>query len=1091
MSSIFSNAGNPLLQPMASSASLLDYKIQKLQQTSAAKQDKLKSSQQLDSEAQQETESLRRQQIREKYRGNGSTDGGYVQGLLDLSEGSLFRSRDNLTNFVTGKSDPNVAKNAEIESGINPEFAQQFKQDKSDIIGTIADGRIANKDGFTLKGLGKYASAFGQTLQIAPELVADSTNSLVEGAVGVGATALGGAGLGFLARRANKIFRSAESIQESVDAAVLARESGRTLSVYQKGLAATKKGVGATVKVASQTSLMSASILQQMKEDYILKNDGKTPDKVWWAVNTPIAIALNAVQLGIFKKFFTPSAAGLVKDTKAVKEYVKEMTSMFDNIPKSYSKQVASRILSQSKNVLAASGAEAAQEYLQTWQEILASKMDLDSIDSAVSSFRKEIGVGSNQDKAIFGAMAGAAAGGLTKAVVSTPGLVAGTTVDVVAGTVQKGAQYAKTQAIKSSFKLYSPEERADAAKTYAINKAEQQKFADLTNVQIANLESAKSFNEIENEETKNEILAFQQRFKLTDQDIQDPKQFKRVTDAVQSKYRGLITASKASVEGSNVARAVNTVSKNAFAKSTALVNQVLKSVNLDEAAAVVTELSKDLAEGTVDAVKNYNSSSVKGLILLGSDYTSQSSKIEVKKIKKLAENVSLKELKDVVKLMQEKHPLLTVVLNREVRRKEISKDTIGKNSVSVSKDTLPTPIKGVLAGQIINSNDSISVAKALRGARPNGETRLADVESVNAYQKVMNSYVKSEDFINQTEGSISENDVSIIKAELTSRKEYLTRPGRIVESIKSTATKVKDVAVNTFNKTATEENLDKVKAKFDEYYDDVVENLNSAGDKTSSFGSSVLDGFSNTVDKSSLKSLEKEYVALEDKSAENVVPLLQKVQEVLEDTESNSKTFTKRAIQKSLTARNKKYKDITPELEIELEADIRTVVEALMPTLTSFKPNSKGTLTDFIIQKAFKPEIALIKGENADVKKEVVEEVKKEASSQESKPETVDVKVESTVESEPVVEETVEKTVEEEVVEPVPAQETVTKEVKNPGTVTADLWDTLNDEQKNNLTQNYVNGNNKEATIDGLVSEEDAKAFTESFGDIKSICKT
>lgn len=760
MSDIFSNAGNPYLNEISKPVSLLDLKIERLRNNVAAKQEKLQPTR---------TE----EDIVASF---DNLEGDSGDSLFNLAKSSVYRSKENIGNFLSGDSNPNRQADSDLKAGYTGREVLNNKQ--NEIIQGLAQSRVNFSEGNTLKGLADLGSAAFNTAKIAPELAADSAGSLVEGAVGVGLTFLPEAassiaGVGLLSKKAKQGKDTVESIGDAIKKAEAAIKSGKKPNVLQKALVK-------SVRASSQTSLMTASVLQEMKEDYIQEN-GESPSAEYYAVNAPIAVALNTVQLGIFKKLFLPTKSGVKADIEGIKKYAKEMKDVLDNVPKSYSKQVAKKVLSTAKDVSIAAGAEAGQEYLQTWHEILATKMDNLSLDEAV----KELSQGSNQDQALFGLLAGGAAGGVTKGALKVPSLaggVVGSTASSVASTV---ADKTKSSALNKSYKLLSESEKEEVEKDYERNKDIYNQFSNVKNSQIDELKKAKSFNDLKDEEVIAEVTKVASGLGV---DKNNKEVFGEVAEAVQNKYRAAIQESAKNLEKSNAGRVVkgnvNTLKDK--------VKTAVSKENYDKA----IEIAKGIGSSSVDLVNKIKSSEALQVIEKGIDFARDSGKDKAKELKALAESSSLEDLKAATKVLKSKNEYVSNLLDKVINRKEKALSSFkGKQSL-IKESNLSPAIKSVIkAGKFTKSSFSVISTEILKA----GNSRIEDIKSAEQVQKVIKMYEDSQ--FNK-----SDDKLKLTKKELSKIKD------KIANRIKE----LKDQA-------ATEDNKESLKEKFEKGKDKVL----------------------------------------------------------------------------------------------------------------------------------------------------------------------------------------------------------------------------------------------------------------------------
>jgi hypothetical protein len=136
-------------------------------------------------------------------------------GLSDIAESSLYRGRENLFDFISGRTqDPGAVQAlADVEAGVTPEDRKRLVSDPQEkVIQSLAKG-----------GRG-YLEAIPQALAAGPATLADSAQVIPELIGGALATAFGGSGAAVLARRGEKLFSGGKKLLKRVETAKEALE---------------------------------------------------------------------------------------------------------------------------------------------------------------------------------------------------------------------------------------------------------------------------------------------------------------------------------------------------------------------------------------------------------------------------------------------------------------------------------------------------------------------------------------------------------------------------------------------------------------------------------------------------------------------------------------------------------------------------------------------------------------------------------------------------------------------------------------------------------------------------------------------------
>ena len=140
---------------------------------------------------------------------------------------------------------------------------------------------------------------------------------------------------------------------------------------------------------------------------------------------------------------------------------------------KSYAANAAKRIFNGTKKIVGSAGAEAGQEYLQTWHEILAPVASGDSLNEFVTTAAAELGKDANQTEAIVGSILGFSAGGVARGATTAPGVALGTAKDVAIGTavttgkaITKGLDSAR---VTAGLKLLNEDDRKNISAVHKV----------------------------------------------------------------------------------------------------------------------------------------------------------------------------------------------------------------------------------------------------------------------------------------------------------------------------------------------------------------------------------------------------------------------------------------------------------------------------------------------------------------------------------------------------------------------------------------------------------------------------------------------
>lgn len=601
------------------------------------------------------------------------------------------------------------------------------------------------------EGISDVPGLLSQAAVLGPRVLADSANTFIELAAGTALT--GGAGLAAKGiQGAYKLFSAAD---KATDVAKASKKAASTLGKAPAWLA----------KQTSKTSLMTADLTEGMRQDYI-KEHGEEPSAAWYAVNVPVTMALNAVELGIITKLAPKMGKEVIKD---MKEAVKVMSS--EN-----RKNVARRAFRGVKKVFEGAGAEAGQEYLQSWHEILATKIEGGDLSEITTEALREFGMDENQIDATLGLLLGGAAGGTARAVTAAPTAAVAATGDVVKGVVKTGAKIAQSAADKASLSILSQEERDTLREQYETRKeAVDQKISEMTTTADA-VDKATTVDELQaiNPEV---ILKAQGDVGMTDEEMAQPKNLQRIKDKVASAYRADAAVIKGELEASNVARIAKKAAINVVDKSVAKAKELIKDIPVEELVAI----AKDLGEKSITAVKELKSSTARGIVDLGLREGANQTKAVVA----AAKSLDLDDLNRVAAVIGVKHPGLGDKLRNLAKTKRAELEKIGQRSkkVTTAENLSPAIVqmaKEPLIGKADMAGAAIVLTNVLAG-------NIHSKDALGTIEEALGAYTRSP--------GAKPGTVRVLNNRLDAAKKRLDRPttGDVIETVKKAATDVAD----------------------------------------------------------------------------------------------------------------------------------------------------------------------------------------------------------------------------------------------------------------------------------------------------------
>lgn len=708
--------------------------------------------------------------------------------LIDIAESSVRQGYEQLKDFFSGGSRSNVdiAREADIASGVTPEGRKITVGDPQEkVIQSLAKGN--------------YLDAAGQALLAGPATLADSAQVIPELAIGTATTAIGGRALA--GRRIKKAKEGIGKIFDRVDEA--------RANLAKNAAAAGKKPVTdvlkAIPKAAGQVSLATADITQRQVNDF-RELHGVDPTREEAATMYAINLATMLPTPSIIKNLFIPDFKKQIKT---------EVGTLVKNIKGgSNFKQIMSRVVDGTKKVTKAGGAEAGQEYFQTWAEAINVQLGPKERETFWKSIQEVIGDEDNQLQALAGSFLGGGAGATARATVSVPAVVAGATVDTAKGTAKtavKGTVAAVKQVAKgttalannAAFKVLSQEERDVIASEFGSRK-------EIVNAKLAEFKDAvdtvKAATTIEtlreNPDIRDVVNARQEELGIAEEDLGNRKTLEKLKAGVIRAYRGDAALLKTELATSNVAAVAKKSAENVTSAATDAAVATVKAVS--PGAKAVLESVKQFGDKAVKAAKEIRSSTALGII----EIAANAGKEETKTILEAAKTLSLDDLQRTTAVVSEMNPKLATSLQQVINKKNQALERTGVVVKSVvNKDTLSKAIQEAAKLPKLASDTVASISSVLNKTVAG---KIEDLESLAQVESVAKLIEQSKEFKDQTKGAMSRDNMVIVKRKLDRSRARLEKEAAL--AARSVGEKVKD-AVTPVVKDATET----VKKKADE----------------------------------------------------------------------------------------------------------------------------------------------------------------------------------------------------------------------------------------------------------------------------------
>jgi hypothetical protein len=595
----------------------------------------------------------------------------------------------------------------------------------------------------------------------------------------------------------------------AVGAAVFGRKAKQAVDVGEKVVSLAdriKKGAKAVptvaAKSAGKTSLLTADITEQMRQDYMAAHNGEQPSASWYVTNVPITMALNAVELGIISKA-VPNLP---------KSFVKEMKRTVSGMSKSHAANAAKRIFEGTKKVVASAGAEAGQE-------------SGESLNAFVTTAAEQLGMDDKQTEAIVGSILGAAAGGTARGVAVAPGVAAGTAKDVTVGTAATAAKAIgkglDTARVAASMKLLNEKDRKVVANLHRVkSKVVAEKTADLES-KIDTVSKAETYQDIiADEALQTEAKKIQGELQLTDVDLENPAKLKVLKDKLVSAQKAKQLLLKTELETSRLSAISKKIGKNVkdiAVESAEKAVQFAEDVVPEEAVRktiVAAITTKEAADAAIEAAKNIRSSTAYGVVEMGLKGGAKRTKTAYN----AAQGLELSDLQNVISIVKDVNPELHRRLQRTYDNKKQLFSELGQsNQDLVTEENLSPIIKSAAKAGTLGKQSAVALIDSIIGTTA---SVISDKDTLAQVKKAFEVYKASGDT------TIDETNIGVIEDKLKNATNRLNleptkenvgaAASKVVETVKKGAEKVKEKAGPIIKKVdeAAERVADKIDKK-------------------------------------------------------------------------------------------------------------------------------------------------------------------------------------------------------------------------------------------------------------------------------------
>jgi hypothetical protein len=527
-----------------------------------------------------------------------------------------------------------------------------------------------------------------------------------------------------------------------------------------------------------------------------------------------------------------------------------EITTLAKNIKGgSNFKQILKRVGEGMGAITKAGGAEAAQEYAQTWGEAINTQLVPGEREDFWKSVKEMFTDKQNNLDALAGSFLGGGAGGTIKSVTTVPAVTAGAAIDTTKGTAKVAAKtaaagvkgikkVASALANNAAYKVLSQEERNVIASEHNSRSQVVELKAKALNNSIETVNAAGSIQEMRADKKIGAVAnKIQQEQGVTDADLNKPKALKKLKDGIVRAYKAdiaLMRTNLAAQAGAAIAaKTAKNVGSAASDAATATVRAVSPGVK------AVVDTVKQYGPEAVKAVKELRSSTALGIIELSAN----AGKEQTKDILEAAKTMSMDDLQRTAAVVANINPDVARGLDQLVRTKNKALERTGRVVKDiVDKHTLSKAVVSAAKLDKIETKDVASMSVILNEATAGV---LGDLDSLNKIERVAKLIERTEAFRNQTDGAMSRDSMVIVKRKLNRSRARLMKEQALAE--RSLGTKAVDKAAEGIE--AVKPIIKKAGEKITKKAGEIGDKIEEAAKERAAANVKVSPGFQAVID--------------------------------------------------------------------------------------------------------------------------------------------------------------------------------------------------------------------------------------------------
>ena len=770
-----------------------------------------------------------------------------MQGIANW-DSMIANTKTRLSNATNGFISPGE-QNAELAKYQDREYANKqtgydsaaYDKTMEGLEGNVGSMMQNFGQGNYGQAIGDLGTALGTAAVNTPEILAGSTESFMNFAAGAAAASATGAAIGSVVPGVGTAIGAGVGLVGSVGKAVYSAINSLS-KVAPKTTAILNKAVEVAPKVMAGNIADGAAVSNKSAEEYFKATGEHKP-----ALEVVSDIAVNTLLSALGRDNIT---SGISKNVIGeAKDTLTGMLSLVAPDSKGY-KLVLDTLSRNVKEISKSSGREFAQEYLQTWAEIL---------QGTNKGFNEVISDKENQVKAMTGGVIGLGVGGTMASIVPAATLPVKLGAAATKGITSSIADKVTDTTSAASYRLLPESDRQAIADKYNTENEIHTSFKDNLEAQTNMLESIRTKADLDEfiknpENTMSDGKIFTamssinkdiEKFIDTETGIEKPisdKQAVAIARKAMSANNKAITDSKVLLESARAGDATYRLYKNVEAGTKKVAKVALDKLDVDvdaivkdtiEVAQKTYKATKDFGGKVIDEVVDLDTSAARGYLEYVRDGRAKDS---------IKDSDISKQLKSTVNKISDGDldKLITIAKNDPVVKEAL---VIAKKARDSARREL-----GIISDKIIQTIPENSVLNTLKS-----NVSLSKNSAISLYHEMQGLAGKK--IINQSFKDKLETGLQVLKdsGHITAiqaknitnniRRGYVAAPKVDVSNIKKAA---KDIVKTVKNKSKAYYKV--LKPKVEDFVNEMNRQVKDQGVDLKNLSNTVKSGASLTT---------------------------------------------------------------------------------------------------------------------------------------------------------------------------------------------------------------------------------------------------